>query len=96
MNYWYNMVLINAQKTRTKTISIQIFTNANMLTNPINSAVDKVYCLVFKPQYFGRKLYNSLVHGCTNINMHEKLDLHAIFSVFTKHVHVKMDVVALK
>lgn len=27
--------------------------------------------------------------------MHEKLDLHAIFSVFTKH-HVKMDVVALK
>lgn len=28
--------------------------------------------------------------------MHEKLDLHAIFSVFTKHVHVKMDVVALK
>lgn len=67
-----------------------------MLTNPINSAVDKVYCLVFKPQYFGRKLYNLLVHGCTNINMHEKLDLHAIFSVFTKHIHVKMDVVALK
>lgn len=57
-----------------------------MLTNPIISAVDKVYCLVFIPQYFGRKLYNSLVHGCTNINMHEKLDLHAIFSVFTKHV----------
>lgn len=67
-----------------------------MLTNPINSAVDKVYCLVFKPQYFGRKLYNSLVHGCTNINMHEKLDLHATFSVFTKHVHVKMDLVQNK
>lgn len=67
-----------------------------MLTNPIISAVAKVYCLVFKPQYFGRKLYISLVHGCTNINMHEKLDLHAIFSVFTKHVHVKMNVVALK
>lgn len=67
-----------------------------MQTNPIISAVDKVYCLVFIPQYFGRKLYNSLVHGCTNINMHEKLDLHAIFSVFTKHAHVKMDVVQNK
>lgn len=67
-----------------------------MLKSPIISAVDKVYCLVFIPQYFGRKLYNSLVHGCTNINMHEKLDLHAIFSVFTKHAHVKMDVVQNK
>lgn len=67
-----------------------------MLINLIIFVVDKVYCLVFILQYFGRKLYNLFVYGCININMYEKFDLYVIFSVFIKYVYVKMDVVVLK